>query len=777
MRQINVRLRGQRFVVKMLIPNSAASKIIGRDGCHAREMAAQTGCRTSISRRNPGIQERVVLLVGEEHGLATGTKLVARKIQDDPHLAEHMHFSYDVELPLGSWDCCKTGPMEPRAELLSPEVARTLPKRNLVEYLHKAAPREILVRYRLLGSMRKILKMKTHEQVMEVVEQTWQTRRPGEGHMATVPASPAERSVDPAGMLPFYPVGLLPLQGGLSEISESKGEKKEADDSSQTTDTPSRYRSDNQDEDIKYPGLENDSQGVIDCARSLLDRAKDQAKTSKKMDCEEAKTAMGYVAATMMQLLKVVDAEKSDAEKLLEQLNIRPVGGRTPPKVGVLAEAWELLKEQVLALSVDHPDTLNFRGDLHRFAYQWLAKTALMDDLQKLLNTFLISSFLKGTGNPRDRKEALPIPFAILVKWEEKIMEQKTDDWLTLLLGGFLLATWASLRFADLQRTEVSNFSLASNALRGLCRLTKTTRAGQPFAVSLGGFTTVIPRTGWVLCWLRAVHRAYHRSLPFKPDFVIPVLNHYQRPSFHSPLAYAGALRALRWAIQTPWTSRLLTPMEAQGYTLHSLKVTFLSAAAQLRLPSRARRLQGHHVQGSMQLYSRDDTVDAVWLQQEICKQVRGGWRATRPLQRGGQTPVPEPPFQVPTRLHPEHFDLAPEPELAMFQATDHFLDDIEPISLVDSSSSSDSSSSCSDSEDEAPAPREVQRTLESMRFVQNGPSGCCHIAVEAPVDVQACRTIGHMDQTWTTKCGASLRPSATIIKFDQVQWPCKRGA
>ena len=31
----------------------------------------------------------------------------------------------------------------------------------------------------------------------------------------------------------------------------------------------------------------------------------------------------GYVAATMMQLLKVVDAEKSDAEKLLEQLNIR----------------------------------------------------------------------------------------------------------------------------------------------------------------------------------------------------------------------------------------------------------------------------------------------------------------------------------------------------------------------------------------------------------------------------------------------------------------------
>ena len=31
-------------------------------------------------------------------------------------------------------------------------------------------------------------------------------------------------------------------------------------------------------------------------------------------------------------------------------------------QVGVLAEAWELLKEQVLSLAVDHPDTLNFRG-------------------------------------------------------------------------------------------------------------------------------------------------------------------------------------------------------------------------------------------------------------------------------------------------------------------------------------------------------------------------------------------------------------------------------
>ena len=408
---------------------------------------------------------------------------------------------------------------------------------------------------------------------------------------------------------------------------------------------------------------------------------------------------------------------------------------------------------------------------------KWLAKTALMEDLQKVLNTFLINSFLQGSGKPKDRKEALPIPFAILARWEEKIMNQKTEDWLKLLLGGFLLAVWASLRFADLQRTEISNLSLASNAVRGLCRLTKTTRQGQPFAAYLGGFTTVIPRAGWIPCWLRAVQRSFQRSVPFKPDFVIPVLNHYSRPSFQSPLAYAGALRALRWAVQTPWTSRLFTPAEAQGFTLHSLKVTFLSAAAQLRLPSRARRLQGHHVEGSMQLYSRDDTVDAIWLQQQICNQVRSGWRPVRPIQRGGQQPVPEPSFQVPSHSLDDFLEVDNEPELEMFQMVQRETCQIDQSLSVDSESSSESSTSDSDSDIEELAPQDVQSTLAALQFVQNGPSGCCHIAIEAPVALHPGRFFTHQEKTWTTKCGASLRPSAMAINFDQIQWPCKRGA
>jgi len=166
----------QHLVFKLVVPNSAAGKIIGRDGSNSREMKRATGCRISISRRNPGIQERVVVLLASKDGcLARGVVAVLDCIQDDQHLQEHMHFNYDLELPLGCWDTGKPGPAEPDAELMTLEEARSLPKRCIVEHLMKAAPREVLVRHRLLGGIRKILKVKTHEMILLALEEAWQS--------------------------------------------------------------------------------------------------------------------------------------------------------------------------------------------------------------------------------------------------------------------------------------------------------------------------------------------------------------------------------------------------------------------------------------------------------------------------------------------------------------------------------------------------------------------------------------------------------------------------
>ena len=349
--------------------------------------------------------------------------------------------------------------------------------------------------------------------------------------------------------------------------------------------------------------------------------------------------------------------------------------------VTIIQFAQEASKQDVQAIRLQPPQLL--RG------LRWLARTTLMEQLATILSSFLMASFLKGPQKPKDRKEAIPIPMILLLRWEETILSPLTPQWLTLLLGGFLLAAWGSLRFADLQRTQVSSLNLATDTLRGLCRITKTTRTGQPFAIAIAGFTAFAPTNCWVVTWLRVVQKAFYRSSPFLPDFIIPVLDNYNEPTFSSPLSYAAALRALRWAAQTPWTVRTFSSEMAQMLTLHSLKVTFLAAAAQLRLPMQARRQQGHHSTGSAELYSRDDVVEAVWLQQQIAQEIRRGWRPLRPLQRGAQKPTPEPSFVLPFAEMPSKIEIPWEPALALFQVEATWDTEVTiPPPTVDSSDS-----------------------------------------------------------------------------------------
>ena len=209
-----------------------------------------------------------------------------------------------------------------------------------------------------------------------------------------------------------------------------------------------------------------------------------------------------------------------------------------------------------------------------------------------------------------------------------------------------------------------------------------------------------------------------------------------------APLSYSAALKALRWAVQTPWKDKNLKPEVAQNYTLHSLKVTLLSAAAQLRLPLRARELQGHHrPTDSAQLYSRDDTVEALSLQNEITKATRNGWRPVRPMQRGAQTPVEEPGFVLPFKTLPDDLDLPLEQGLQMFQQVSS-LDELTltdpsvPVKITDTSDSDDSMSSCSTSSTSTSGDQQEELMAETNAkvVIQNGPAGCCHAARKAHI-------------------------------------------
>ena len=172
--------------------------------------------------------------------------------------------------------------------------------------------------------------------------------------------------------------------------------------------------------------------------------------------------------------------------------------------------------------------------------------------------------------------------------------------------------------------------------------------------------------SAWTITWLSHVQDSLLKTreslgVETEPDFLIPTPRIWDSPNvavFNTPLQYHQALTLLRWLVQTPWRSPLLTANEASVFTLHSLKVSLLSASAQLRLPEESRRLQGHHKLSSVQLYSRDDTIQSLWLQRQIAIQIQLGWRPPRPQAWGSQPHTIEPAFSVPAKPIQEQLQL-----------------------------------------------------------------------------------------------------------------------
>ena len=236
-------------------------------------------------------------------------------------------------------------------------------------------------------------------------------------------------------------------------------------------------------------------------------------------------------------------------------------------------------------------------------ALSWLQKVAQLEPLRPLLHNPVVMAF-HSDSKPTDRREAMPLPLAVIAAWEAHVCNPSCSESLRLFLGGLLLATHSSLRFGDLQRIIPESLSLAQDSLRGSCWSTKTSTQGQPFAITVYGITGRNLESAWPIHWLQAVASCLSRSIQtfgenHVPDFILPAFSPAQLlvdPLYSAPLQYSHALASIRWAAQTPWLpSPCLTLNEASNITLHSLKVTFLAAALQLRLPEEDRRVQGHH--------------------------------------------------------------------------------------------------------------------------------------------------------------------------------------
>ncbi|CAE7275938.1 unnamed protein product [Symbiodinium sp. CCMP2592] len=172
-------------------------------------------------------------------------------------------------------------------------------------------------------------------------------------------------------------------------------------------------------------------------------------------------------------------------------------------------------------------------------ALSWLAKTAGLAQLAAVLSDRLIRTFTAQAD--MDRREALPLPLAVVVAWELRICQPECPTELCLLLGGFLLALHGKMPDAD-------SFQVP----------------GPPRD----------PANGlWVLPFLRAVQTIWERTEEI-----------YGKPAaaYHQPMSYSQALGCLRFFMCRKHlegnSPELLTPDEASAFTMHSLKVCLLSA-------------------------------------------------------------------------------------------------------------------------------------------------------------------------------------------------------
>ena len=347
-------------------------------------------------------------------------------------------------------------------------------------------------------------------------------------------------------------------------------------------------------------------------------------------------------------------------------------------------------------------------------AIRWLRRQALVDCLQCAYSP-LVDSFLK-VKKPRDKKEAAPLPLWVLIQWERRILQAACTQIETLVLGSFLFMAFSGLRYADLQRIDLTSLVWSRTEVRGLCWRSKTQTHGHPFGLVSSGFLSKGDHT-WLWKFLTVLDGILSYFQPSSPDFLLPDCS-FHAPDF-IPMSYPKALQFLRIWLHAPWCSSP-SPMHKLelNYTMHSLKATFLSWGPQLhgKVSDDQRLQQGHHSdpRQSLRLYGRDSVWGALSFQRQVIQEVHQGFRPKIAQHRGGQTPLTEPPVQL---------DLYRK-DLPAFEFTWFKFDEpeqaLDPVELetVESSSasSSDSSSSTSDEQvlDSVPKKAKVVKTPAS---------------------------------------------------------------
>ena len=188
---------------------------------------------------------------------------------------------------------------------------------------------------------------------------------------------------------------------------------------------------------------------------------------------------------------------------------------------------------------------------------RWAASHLQITSLSEVAWDPLIASFYQNRV-PRDKKEACPLTLFQMTQLERRLLMAQASTAEVMILGSILAFAWASLRFSDGQRVELSSLQFDGACLRGVCYATKTCNEGVPFAVLASGFLSSGSYT-WLAKWSSALDSLVSRHLQAYPEVPLPsslflaldATGEVAMPPLGAE--YPLALKLLRSAIQLPW--------------------------------------------------------------------------------------------------------------------------------------------------------------------------------------------------------------------------------
>eukprot|EP00916_Digyalum_oweni_P025336 GHVL01041741.1.p1 GENE.GHVL01041741.1~~GHVL01041741.1.p1 ORF type:complete len:352 (-),score=79.61 GHVL01041741.1:1245-2300(-) len=96
---------------RLVVPNSAVSCIIGRQGQSIKQLQEQTGARTQISQRDDNMKERIVNITGTTHQILSAVTTISAAIQSDPNVSEHINVLYN-DVPHASYQGSSAAPQQ-----------------------------------------------------------------------------------------------------------------------------------------------------------------------------------------------------------------------------------------------------------------------------------------------------------------------------------------------------------------------------------------------------------------------------------------------------------------------------------------------------------------------------------------------------------------------------------------------------------------------------------------------------------------------------------------